>query len=62
MNHFLKTTLAISIFACVYLGIIGLFQFDLLRYIFKMNEVLVHGCYVVFAFCGISSLLLYKKE
>ena len=62
MNSYLKLFMSITIIAAIYLGIDGLFNFDLLKYIFKMNTTFIDILKIVFGISGFISILSLQNK
>ncbi|MBR3840856.1 MAG: DUF378 domain-containing protein [Erysipelotrichales bacterium] len=62
MNSYLKLFMCVTIFAAIYLGIDGLFNFDLLKYIFKTNATFIDVLKIVFGISGIISILSLQNK
>lgn len=62
MNTYVKFFLIITILSAIYLGIDGLFDFDLLKFIFKTNTVFIDILKIFFGFSGFVSILALKKD
>ena len=62
MNSYLKLFMSITIIGAIYLGIDGLFSFDLLKYIFKMNTTFIDILKILFGISGLISILSLQNK
>ena len=62
MNSYLKLFMSITILAAIYLGIDGLFDFDLLKYIFKTNSTFIDILKIIFGISGFISILSLQNK
>lgn len=62
MNSYLKFFMSITIIAAIYLGIDGLFNFDILKYLFKTNTTFIDVLKIVFGISGFISILSLQNK
>jgi len=62
MNTLYKTTLAIAIIGCINWGLVGIFNYNLVEFLFGNGTVLTRVVYVVVAIAGLVSLGIFTKD
>lgn len=62
MNALYKTTLAIAIIGCVNWGLVGIFNFNLVEFLFGDATVLTRIVYALVAICGLIDLGIFTKD
>ena len=62
MNTLYKTTLAFAIIGCVNWGLVGIFNFNLVEFLFGDATVLTRIVYVLIAVCGLIDLGIFTKD
>ena len=62
MNTLYKTTLALAIIGCVNWGLVGIFNYNLVEFLFGDGTILTRLVYVVVAISGIISLGIFTKD
>ena len=62
MNTLYKTALAIAIVGCENWGLVGIFDYNLVEFLFGNGTVLTRVVYVLVAISGIVSLGIFTKD
>lgn len=62
MNTLLKSSLAISIIGCLNWGLVGLFNFNLVEYLFGDSSLLTKLVYVLVMLSGIIDIGIFTKN
>lgn len=62
MNALYKTTLAIAIIGCVNWGLVGIFSFNLVEFLFGDATILTRIVYAIVAICGLIDLGIFTKD
>lgn len=62
MNRYQQFCLLIIIMYSIHLGMYGLFQFDLVKYLFKTSTTLPRILDLFVFFCGMSCISLYQSK
>lgn len=62
MSTLYKTTLAIAIIGCINWGLVGIFNYNLVEFLFGDGTVLTRVVYVIVAIAGIVSLGIFTKD
>jgi len=62
MNTLYKTCLIISIIGCLNWGLVGLFNFNLVEFLFGDGTLLTRIVYVIVAIAGIIDLGILTKD
>ena len=62
MNTLYKTALAIAILGCIKWGLVGIFNYNLVEFLFGDGTVLTRVVYVIVAISGIVSLGIFTKN
>lgn len=62
MNILHKITLAIAIIGCLNWGLVGLFDFNLVEYLFGDGTILTRIVYVLVMISGLVQLRLFTKD
>ncbi len=62
MNILQRITLAITIIGAINWGLVGIFDFNLVEWLFQPKTILTRAIYIVVAICGIINIaLLFKR-
>lgn len=62
MNTLFKIFLAISIIGCINWGLVGVFNFNLVEYLFGDNSLLTKIVYVLVMLSGIIDIGIFTKN
>ncbi len=62
MNTLYKTTLALSIIGCINWGLVGLFNFNLVEYLFGDGSLLTRIVYVLVLASGLINIGIFTKD
>lgn len=62
MNTLFKIFLAISIIGCINWGLVGLFNFNLVEYLFGDNSILTKIIYVLVMLSGLIDIGIFTKN
>ena len=62
MNTLYKTALAIAIIGCINWGLVGIFNYNLVEFLFGDGTILTRVVYVIVAIAGITSLGIFTKD
>lgn len=62
MNTLYKTSLAISIIGCVNWGLVGLFDFNLVEYLFGDGTLLTRIVYILVLLSGLIDIGIFTKN
>ena len=62
MNTLFKTSLAISIIGCLNWGLVGLFDFNLVEYLFGDGTILTRIVYVLVMISGLIDIGIFTKN
>lgn len=62
MNRLQQFSLLILIVFSLHLGMLGLFEFNLIKYIFKTNTILPRILHLLVFFCGLVCITLYQNK
>ena len=62
MNALYKTALAIAIIGCVNWGLVGIFDFNLVEFLFGDATILTRIVYILVAICGLIDLGIFTKD
>ncbi len=62
MNMFYKAALAIAIVGCVNWGLVGIFSFNLVEFLFGNATVLTRIVYALVAISGLICLGIFTKD
>ena len=62
MNILHKTTLVLVIIGCINWGLVGLFDFNLVEYLFGDGTLLTRIVYVLVMISGLIQLRLFMKD
>lgn len=62
MNTLFKTTLVISIIGCLNWGLVGLFDFNLVEYLFGDGSLLTRIVYVLVMASGLVNIGILTKD
>lgn len=58
MSILQKITLAITIIGAINWGLVGIFDFNLVEWLFQTGSILTRAIYIVVALCGIINIAL----
>ena len=61
MNTLYKTVLAIAIIGCINWGLVGIFNFNLVEFLFN-GTILTRVVYVIVAIAGLVSIGIFTKD
>lgn len=62
MNTLYKTALSIAIIGCINWGLVGIFNYNLVEFLFGDGTILTRVVYVLVAISGIVSLGIFTKD
>ena len=62
MNTLFKSFLAISIIGCINWGLVGLFDFNLVEYLFGDGSILTRIVYVLVLLSGLVDIGIFTKN
>ena len=62
MNILYKTCLAIAIIGCINWGLVGIFDFNLVEFLFGNGTMLTRLVYIIVAIAGIIDLGIFTKD
>ena len=62
MNTIYKVALAIAIIGCINWGLVGIFNYNLVEFLFGNGTVLTRVVYVIVAIAGLVSLGIFTKD
>ena len=62
MNILHKTALAISIIGCINWGLVGIFDFNLVEYLFGDGSLLTRIVYILVLISGLINIRLFMKD
>ncbi len=62
MNTLYKTCLVLSIVGCLNWGLVGLFDFNLVEYLFGAGALLTRIVYVLVMLAGLITIGLFTKD
>ena len=62
MNTLYKTALTIAIIGCINWGLVGIFDYNLVEFLFGNGTILTRIVYVIVAIAGIVSLGIFTKD
>ena len=62
MNSLYKTCLVIAAIGCLNWGLLGIFNFNLVEYLFGNNTVITRIVYIIVAVAGIIDLGIFSKD
>lgn len=62
MNILQKTALAISIIGCINWGLVGIFDFNLVEYLFGDGTLLTRIVYILVLLSGLINIRLFMKD
>ena len=62
MNTLYKIALAISIIGCINWGLVGLFNFNLVEYLFGDGTVITRIVYVLVLLLGLINIGIFTKD
>ena len=62
MNTLYKTCLVLSIVGCLNWGLVGLFNFNLVEYLFGDGALLTRIVYVLVMLAGLATIGLFTKD
>ena len=62
MNMLYKTCLAIAIVGCVNWGLVGIFDFNLVEFLFGNSTIITRLVYVIVAVSGLITLGIFTKD
>lgn len=62
MNALYKTALAIAIVGCVNWGLVGIFNFNLVEFLFGDATIITRIVYILVAICGLIDLGIFTKD
>lgn len=62
MNILQKITLAITIIGAINWGLVGIFDFNLVEWLFQPKTILTRAIYIIIAICGIINIALIFKR
>jgi len=62
MNTLFKTALVIAIIGCLNWGLVGLFNFNLVEYLFGDESLLTRIVYVLVMISGLISIGIFTKD
>ena len=62
MNTFYKTCLAIATIGCINWGLVGIFNFNLVEFLFGNSTLITRLVYVIVAIAGIIQLGIFTKD
>ncbi len=62
MNALYKTALAISIIGCINWGLVGIFNFNLVEFLFGNATILTRVVYTLVAIAGLTTLGIFTKD
>jgi len=62
MNRLYKIALAISIIGCINWGLVGIFNFNLVEYLFGDGSILTRIVYVLVLISGLIDIGIFTKD
>jgi len=62
MNTLFKSSLVISIIGCLHWGLVGLFNFNLVEYLFGDGTILTRIVYVLVMLSGLIDIGIFTKD
>ncbi len=62
MNTLLKASLAVSIIGCLNWGLVGLFNFNLVEYLFGDGTILTRIVYILVLISGLIDVAIFSKN
>lgn len=62
MNTLYKVALALAIIGCINWGLVGIFNYNLVEFLFGNGTVLTRVVYVIVAIAGIVTLGIFTKD
>ena len=62
MNTLFKSALALSIIGCINWGLVGLFDFNLVEYLFGDDSILTRIVYVLVLLSGLVDIGIFTKN
>lgn len=62
MNTLYKTALALAIIGCVNWGLVGIFNFNLVEFLFGNGTILTRVVYVLVAIAGLVDIGIFTKN
>lgn len=62
MNTLYKTALVLSIIGCINWGLVGIFNYNLVEFLFGNGTVLTRVIYVIVAIAGIITAGIFTKD
>lgn len=62
MNTLFKSSLAISIIGCINWGLVGLFDFNLVEYLFGDGTILTRIVYILVFLSGLVDIGIFTKN
>lgn len=62
MNALYKTTLVLAIIGCINWGLVGIFNFNLVEFLFGNATILTRVVYVIIAISGIINFGILTKD
>jgi len=62
MNNLFKSSLAISIIGCINWGLVGLFDFNLVEYLFGDGTILTRIVYILVFLSGLVDIGIFTKN
>lgn len=62
MNTIYKTALSIAIIGCINWGLVGIFNYNLVEFLFGDGTILTRVVYVIVAIAGIISSGIFTKD
>lgn len=62
MNTLYKTTLVLAIIGCINWGLVGIFNFNLVEFLFGNGTILTRVVYVLVAISGLINIGILTKD
>lgn len=62
MNALYKTALALSIIGCINWGLVGIFNFNLVEFLFGNATILTRVVYTIVAIAGLTTIGIFTKD
>lgn len=62
MNILYKTCLAIAIIGCINWGLVGIFDFNLVEFLFGNATIITRLVYIIVAIAGLINLGIFTKD
>lgn len=62
MNTLYKTTLVLAIIGCLNWGLVGIFNFNLVEFLFGNGTILTRVVYVIVAISGLINIGILTKD